>query len=174
MRPLNQWIAVGFLLVCFNANADEAPGNFTPQQLFAGHSEGDGSLKILFGKPKTFHVESRGQLLSDGSFRLDQTVTFEGETATDRTWILKTVNPGTYTGTLSDAAGEVTGRTEGNSLILRYRIKSLLVMQQTLELLPDSEKIDNVGKITLLGIPIGRLHETIIREDPTKQGTTDR
>jgi hypothetical protein len=38
-------------------------------------------------------------------------------------------------------------------------------MHQTLELMPDGKTIDNVGKITLLGIPVGRLHETITRKD---------
>ena len=38
-------------------------------------------------------------------------------------------------------------------------------MHQTLELMPDGKTIDNVGKITLLGITVGRLHETITRKD---------
>ncbi|MBL0164846.1 MAG: DUF3833 family protein [Xanthomonadales bacterium] len=155
--------AVGLLLACVTSTAQCAPLEMTPQQLFAGHSEGNGSLKILLGKTQPFHVESRGQAQPDGSFRLDQTVTFEGKPAQDRTWILETVGPRMYAGTLSDAAGEVTGRSEGNRLILRYRIKGPMVMQQTLELLADGKTIDNTGTLTLLGIPIGRLHEIIIR-----------
>lgn len=165
MRRLNRWVAIGLSLACLNASANEALGSFTPQILFAGHSEGNGSLKILFGEPKPFHVESHGLTQPDGSFRLEQTVTFEGEASEDRTWILEVVKPGTYAGTLSDAAGEVSGRTEGNRLILRYRIKGPMVMHQTLELLADGKTIDNVGRVTLLGVPIGRLHETIVRSD---------
>jgi hypothetical protein len=39
-------------------------------------------------------------------------------------------------------------------------------MNQELELLPDGKTIDNVGTITLLGIPVGHLHETIARRGP--------
>jgi hypothetical protein len=39
-------------------------------------------------------------------------------------------------------------------------------MNQELELLPDGKTIDNVGTITLLGIPVGQLHETITRRGP--------
>ena len=31
--------------------------------------------------------------------------------------------------------------------------------------MPDGKTIDNVGVITLFGIPIGHLHETITRRD---------
>ena len=52
----------------------------------------------------------------------------------------------------------------GSRLLLEYRVKGPLVMHQTLELMPDGKTIDNVGKVTLLGIPVGRLHETITRK----------
>ncbi len=173
MRSLNRGIAIGLLLVCFTASADERVGEITPQQLFAGHSEGNGSLKFLFGERKTFHVESSGQMQPNGKFRLDQTITFDGEKAKSRHWILETIAANAYAGTLSDAAGDVTGRTEGNRLTLRYRAKGPMVMHQTLDLLSDGKTIDNTGKITLLGIAIGRLHETIIRRDPVGQYTTE-
>ncbi|MEO6422742.1 MAG: hypothetical protein ABIR84_08720 [Candidatus Nitrotoga sp.] len=33
---------------------------FTPQNGFGGESEGQGSLKLFFAKPRLFHVKSRG------------------------------------------------------------------------------------------------------------------
>jgi hypothetical protein len=39
-------------------------------------------------------------------------------------------------------------------------------MHQELQLMPDGKTIDNVGTITLLGIPLGHLHETITRRGP--------
>ena len=146
---------------------------FTPQVGFGGTSEGSGTLKLLFGKQRPYRVESDGHLLADGTFRLDQTVMFQGEPPRHRHWILTTVQPGRYTGTLSDAAGTVTGHTEGRRLMLRYRLKGPLVMHQTLEVMPDGS-IDNVGRITLLGIPVGHLQETILHEATTvKKGASD-
>jgi Protein of unknown function (DUF3833) len=143
----------------------ESSLDFTPQNGFGGHSEGNGKLRLFFGKQRLFHVESHGYDQADGTFRLDQTVTFQGQPSQQRTWILKTIGQNYFTGTLSDAAGTVTGHTNGSRLQLEYRLKGPLVMHQTLELMPDGKTIDNVGKITLLGIPVGHLHETITRKD---------
>ncbi|MEO6799732.1 MAG: hypothetical protein ABI178_07340 [Rhodanobacter sp.] len=53
----------------------------------------------------------------------------------------------------------MTGHTEGPRLTLSYRLGPL-VMHQALEMKPDGT-IDNVGRITLRGIPVGHLQETI-------------
>ena len=139
---------------------------FTPENGFGGESEGIGSLKLFLGKPRAFHVTSNGSKQPDGSFRLDQTVTFEGETPQVRFWILTAIGDNHYSATLSDAAGPVKGFTSGSHLSLQYRVKGPLVMHQELELSLDGRTIDNVGVITLLGIPVGHLHETITRKVP--------
>lgn len=141
--------------------APPADVTFTPQVGFGGISEGTGTLKLLFGAKRPYRVENYGHRLADGTFRLDQTVVFEGKAPKRRHWILSTVQPARYTGTLSDAAGPVTGHTEGRRLLLKYRLAGPLVMHQSLEIMPDGT-IDNVGKITVLGIPIGHLQETIV------------
>ncbi len=138
---------------------------FTPQNGFSGQSEGNGKLKLFLGKRRVFHVESHGYEQADGTFRLDQTVTFQGKASQERFWLLKTASQNHFTGTLSDAAGRVTGLTNGSLLRLKYRVKGPLIMHQKLKLLPDGKTIDNVGKIKFLGITIGHLHETITRKD---------
>ena len=152
-------------VVGVSSRAKEGSLEFTPRNGFIGHSEGNGTLKLFWGKRRPFHVESHGYDQPDGTFRLDQTVTFQGQPSQKRTWILKTTSQNRYTGTLSDAAGTVTGRTDGSRLLLEYRVKGPLIMHQTLELMADGKTIDNVGKITFLGITVGRLHETITRKD---------
>ena len=143
--------------------AADQPVEFTPQNGFGGVSEGRGTLTLFLGKPRAFHVSSRGTPQSDGTFRLDQIVTFEGQAPQDRFWILTITSNNCYSATLSDAAGPVKGVTSGSHLSLESRVKGPLVMHQELELSPDGKTIDNVGVITLIGIPVGRLHETITR-----------
>lgn len=158
-------LALLALVLSGTLHATESQSTFTPFNGFGGLSEGDGTLKLFFGKHRIFHVDSHGHKLTDGAFRIDQTITFLGKPPQKRHWIIKTTGSNKYTGTLSDASGSVTGRTEGSHLFLKYRIKGPLVMHQTLELLPDGKTIDNVGKITLFGIPIGFLRETILRKE---------
>lgn len=150
-------------LTAFSAHAQQ--DLFTPQNGLSGPSHGDGSLKMVFGEPRAFHVRSMGKTQADGSFTLDQTVAFDGEKIQSRRWIIDEVSPLLYTGTLSDAAGAVSGQTSGRRLTLKYRVKGPFVMHQTLKLMPDGKTIDNVGEITLLGLPVGSLHETIRRDD---------
>lgn len=152
-------------VVSVSSQAKEGSSEFTPHNGFSGQSEGNGMLRLFLGKRRLFRVESHGYDQPDGTFRLDQTVTFQGKVSQERFWILKTIRQNHYTGTLSDAAGRVTGLTNGSRLLLKYRVKGPLIMHQTLKLMPDGKTIDNVGKITFLGIPVGHLHETIIRKD---------
>lgn len=159
-------IRLSFLIAALAAGGPSLAAEkieFTPRAGFAGESRGNGSLQLFFGKPRSLQVHSRGSDLPDGTFRLEQTVTFTGEPPRDRVWVISTVSPNRYTATLSDAAGPVTGSTSGSHLSLRYRAVGPLVMHQELELMPDGKTIDNVGTITLLGITVGRLRETIKR-----------
>lgn len=162
-------ISVLVLLVAFNVAAAGTASvadamEFTPQSGFGGDSQGNGCLKLLFGKPRLFQVESHGIQRDNGIFRLEQTINFQGDPPQHRVWFLTTISPHRYSATLSDAAGKVTGTSIGSHLSLRYRIKGPLVMHQELELGQDGRTIDNVGTLTLLGIPVGHMHETITRK----------
>lgn len=143
--------------------AQEPRSAFTPRNGFSGHSQGNGSLRLFLGKARPFHVDSQGTDQADGTFRLEQVVTFQGEPSQRRTWLLHSTSAGRYRASLTDAAGPVTGFTDGSRLFLHYRVKGPLVMHQELELRPDGRTIDNTGTITFLGIPVGRLHEIILR-----------
>jgi Protein of unknown function (DUF3833) len=158
------WLLISFFLAqlpCLPAHAQQLL--FTPENGLSGSSEGDGSLRLFFGHHRTFHVRSHGQSESDGSFILKQTVAFEGQETQARSWTIRQVTPLHYTGTLSDAVGTVRGHTSGQRLSIKYRVKGLFVMHQILELMPDGQIIDNRGRITLLGIPVGFMHEKIRR-----------
>ena len=149
-----------------SSRAQERRPAFTPQNGFGGYSAGNGTLRLFFCKARSFHVESHGYAQSDGTFRLDQSITFEGQLPRDRVWILKTISANHYKATLSDAAGRVTALTDGPHLLISYRLKGPLVMHQNLELMPDGKTIDNAGTITLLGVTVGHLQETITRKGP--------
>jgi hypothetical protein len=162
MRPFT--LVTLLIAAAVPAHAQHDAGVFTPKKGFSGLSEGDGVMR-LFWSHKSFHVESHGFDRQDGLFQLDQVEYFSGEAPETRTWVMRPSDDLHYTATLSGAAGLVTGEASGPRLTLRYRIKGPLVMHQTLTLAADGKSIDNVGRITLLGLPIGSLHELIRRKD---------
>ena len=163
-RCVQYIIGIFFAAAAIPALSQGPPTLFTPQSGFSGRSEGDGILHLFLSR-KPFHVESHGFDRPDGSFQLDQAVRFEGKAPEDRTWIITSSDHSRYTGTLTGAAGIVTGESSGSRLTLRYRIKGPIVVHQTLILSPDGRSIDNDGTITLFGIPIGSMHELIRRKD---------
>lgn len=151
------------LLIGLPAHAQQVL--FTPEVGLSGTSQGNGTLKFFLGPRRTFHVRSFGRSQSDGSFTLNQTVSFAGKEPTTRSWVIRTVSPLHYVGALTGAAGPVSGHTSGRRLFLKYRVKGPFVMHQVLHLLPDGKTIANVGRVTLIGVPVAFLQETIRRGD---------
>ena len=168
----------GLLTLCLGACAPAATPaaaqlTFDPVSAFAGRSHGNGTLEVIFQPPQPFHVESRGFIQADGTFRLEQTVQFTGKPPQNRHWLLTRVSPTGYAGTLSDADGPVEGHMAGPQLSLVYPLPGNLTMHQTLTLEPGGKVIDNVGRITFWGVQIGYLHETIERKYAVRQDTLE-
>lgn len=145
--------------------AGDRPG-MRPERFFDGHATSWGVIETASGAPaKRIHVESFGKAASDGSFRLDQIIDEAGRKRT-RFWILRAVDAHRYTGTLSDAAGPVTGEAYGNLFHLRYKLKQpAIMMEQWLYLQEDGRTLFNVGRVSLFGFTIARLSERISHVD---------
>ncbi len=119
---------------------------------------------MITGRRRLLHVEGHGYTEADGSFRLDQVVTFEDGAVEKRTWRLAKRGPGTYTGTLTDADGPVSAEVTGNRFHLRYLLrKPAVYMEQYLYLQPDGRTALNLATITVIGMPLARLTEEITR-----------
>jgi len=130
---------------------------------FAGESRGEGTLKIALRRPRSVAVASAGRWGKDGGLTLDQTVALAGQPATQRQWQLRRDGPGAVAGSLSDAAGPVTGRIEGNRLHLRFTMKGGLRADQWLALQPGGQVLHNVMIVRKWGLPLARLDEVITR-----------
>lgn len=142
---------------------------FDPTVFFAGRTQGVGTLVTRFGATRSVRVESVGKIESDGSFRLDQTVTFGDGAADKRSWHIRRVDSTHYSATLSDARGTVTADTDGNRFHLRYLLRQpAIYMEQWLYLEPDGRSATNLAQVTVLGVPWARLTETITRVDDSR------
>lgn len=152
------------------AFAAQSPA-FRPEQFFGGTAHGSGFIQSARGRPaRQIRVLSKGTMLPDGRFRLDQTITqsqpgVAGEKLSSRHWIMTRLDDRRYTATLSDAAGPVTAEVQGNVFHLRYLLKKPFVqMEQWLYLQPDGKTVLNEGTISMPGRIIARLSEVIVRE----------
>ena len=140
-----------------------------PEGFFAGSTASTGVLEDRGGAPtKRFHVEGTGSLLADGTFQLDQTISFEQEAPTTRRWLLQRVDGHHYSGSLTDASGPVTAEAYGNLFHVAYPMKQPVAgrIEQWLYLQPDGRTVTNEATVRLLGIVVARLSERITRRDP--------
>ncbi len=116
------------------------------------------------GTDRTLRVDGMGRMEADGSFRLDQTVTFSDGTVETRVWHLRRVDATHFAATLSDAKGEVHAESSGSVFHLRYLLRRPAVyMEQWLYLQPDGRTVANRAEARILGIPWARLAEAITR-----------
>ena len=135
---------------------------FDPAAFFAGTTEGRGSLKVMFkGRQQTL-VTGQGTTTPDGGIVLEQQVR-RGGVSTRRTWRLRRTGPDSYAGTLSDASGAVAGKVTGNCLYLTFAMKGGLRARQWLYLQPGGQTARNRMVVTMLGVPVASLDETITR-----------
>ena len=138
-----------------------------PIAFFTGRTHGEGALDVRLGKPRTLTVEGTGTAKPDGSFQLDQTVTWGDGAVETRRWLLVRRDATSFTATLSDASGEVNAEVSGNLFHLRYPIQQPRVfMEQWLYLQPDGRSVLNLAQVTVLGVPWARMSETITRVAP--------
>lgn len=142
----------------------QAP-QFGPDVFFAGITHGDGTIATRGRATRHFIVAGLGHTETDGTFVLDQTVTYDDGSVEHRTFRLRQIGEHEYTGSLTGASNEVSARSDGNRFHARYTIrKPAVTMDQWLYLQEDGRTVSNRGTVSVLGIPVAHLSETIRRE----------
>jgi hypothetical protein len=145
--------------------APPAPApRFDAFAFFDGVSEGHATLRVLLHRAVPVVVHSHGRRTGDGTLVLDQLVEEGAKPARERSWHLREIGPGRYAGTLSDAAGPVTGESDGNRLHLAFAMKGGLPTEQWLTLAPDGQSAHNILIVRKLGLTVAVLDETIRRQ----------
>ena len=160
-------VALGGCLTAHPRTGPPPPApTFQPDVFFDGWTRGLGVLDVRFQSPKVLCVVGYGERQPDGTFRLDQTITYPDGRAEERTWTMRQTSPTSWAARLTDAEGGVTAEVEGSELVIRYRIGSPQVtMRQRLTLQPDGQAALNLSTVSLLGVPVARLVEQIQKTD---------
>ncbi len=139
-----------------------------PEIFFAGATSSSGVLANRSGAPtRRLHVKGFGQTLPDGSFRLDQSITFDQNTPRMRTWVLRRLDAHHYTATLTDASGAVQGEAYGDLFHLRYPMKTPFggEMEQWMYLQADGRTVMNEATVRVFGVVVAHLSELITRDE---------
>ena len=139
-----------------------------PEIFFAGATASRGVVENSSGAPiRRFQVKGVGRALPDGTFSLEQSITFDAHAPEQRTWILTRLDAHHYSATLTDASGPVAAEAYGDLFHLRYPMKTPPGgrMEQWLYLQPDGRTVMNSATVRVLGVVVARLTETITHED---------
>ena len=138
-----------------------------PELFFLGETRGEGTLEIALRRDRTLTVESRGTAVGPGALRIDQVIRYGDGEVDRRSWTLSRTADGGYTAALTEAKGPVRVTQSGNAVNIRYRFGSPTVsMDQWLYLRPDGRTIDNRARVTLAGVTVAKLTETITKSAP--------
>ena len=154
--------AVAAVLLWLALGAAAPP--FDPVAFFRGHTHGDGRLKVVLKATKTVTVDTLGRDGPDGTLVLTQTIRHEGKAPRTRTWRLKDLGNGRFSGTLSDAAGPVRIERAGAGVRVRYRDKDNIEIDQLLTP-AGPNKVNNKLKARRFGMVVAHLDEVITKAD---------
>lgn len=139
-----------------------------PDVFFRGKTVSSGVVENRAGAPThRFKVEGRGQVLPDGTFRLEQIVSFDQEIPRSRTWLMQKIDAHHYRATLTDASGPVEAEAYGNLFHLRYPMQTPLGgwMEQWMYLQPDGSTVINEAAVSVFGVVAAHLSERITHDD---------
>ena len=150
---------------CAVAAPAAAAPSFDPLAFFTGASRGEGTLKVMAKPSVTIRVESQGRPDGKGGIILDQTIREGSKPARQRRWVLRPTSPTTLTGTITDNPGPVSGRLDGNRLVLSYTMKGGLRAEQVLTPEPGGRSLVNRMMVRKFGIPVARVHEVITKSN---------
>ena len=160
-----KYFAAAMILMAAPASADQGTRTFDMLAFFTGRSHADNLMKVALSHPKKLIVDSVGGRNKEGEFVLIDTVREEGKPDRKRTWVMKQVGPGHYSGALSDAVGPVDVVVSGTGATIRYTMKDggLKIVQQLQ--LQDAKTLSNRTEARKYGMKFATVDGTIHKLD---------
>jgi hypothetical protein len=155
------------LILAASAAPSAAPAGpaFPVIRFFEGRTEGEGTLKVITKAAVPVRVESLGRVERHGGLVLVQKIREGAKPERTRSWRMREVSPGRYTGALTDAMGPVNGEAKGNRLRIAYRMKGGFDAEQWLTLAPGGRSTYNKMTVKKFGVTIATVEETIRKLD---------
>ena len=158
MRPLHLAAAAPLLLAAATPVA-RAPAD--PLRFFAGRTETEGTVKIIFKKPYRSRCLGQGRIEPDGSLTLVQRVEDEGKPPRERRWRVREAGEGHWVAAMSEASGPVAIDRIGERYRFRFRMKGNLSAEQWLTPLPGATAAKTVTRVRKYGMTVATTEGTV-------------
>lgn len=147
------------ILIALAAPAAAAPAD--PLRFFAGRTQSDGIVKVLFKKAYRTHSSGIGRMESDGSLSLIQRVEDDGKPPLERRWRVRAAGPGHWTAVMSQAIGPVEIDQIGERFRFRFTMPGHLGVEQWLIPLPGGDTARSTTKVRKYGLPVAATESTV-------------
>ncbi len=156
-------LALLFAPALFIASRASAAPLKDPLRFFEGRTEIVGVLKAVMHKPVRVHTIGSGTIEPDGSLTLVQHVEDEGQAPHVRTWRIRQVGPGKFSGTMSEAIGPVTIEQIDSGYLFHLKLPGGLSVEEWL--FPQANGKSGIGRLIVrkLGFAIAKSETTIHR-----------
>ena len=153
------------LLVAATASAAPERPKLDMLAFFTGKTHSESVLKVVLKKPVPLLVDSIGGKGDRGDFVLIDTVHEGDKPVRQRKWIMKQAGANHFTGSLTDAAGPVDIKVDGDTATISYMMKGGLKVEQELELQRDGKTLSNRVTAKKLGLKFARVDGTVRKLD---------
>jgi hypothetical protein len=140
-----------------------SPQQADPLRFFAGRTESQGTVKMLFKKAYATHSVGVGRIESDGSLSLVQRVEDEGKPVLERRWRVREAGPGRWTATMSQALGPVEIERVEDRYRFRFTMAGHLSVEQWLIPLPGANAARTRSKVRKYGLTVATT-EGVVRK----------
>lgn len=119
-----------------------------PLRFFEGVTESIGVMKRMMHKPYRVRSIGRGTIEPDGSLTLVQDVRDDdGQPPRRRTWRVRQIGVGKYSGSMTDASGPVTIDEIGGAYRFSFKMSGNLAVEQWL--IPNRDGQSGASKLTI-------------------------
>jgi hypothetical protein len=136
------------------------------ERFFVGRTESVGTVAMVLSGSHKVRDRTVGRLDSSGALLLDEVVEEEGKPVRRRSWRLVRGAGGRISGTISDAAGPVSGELRGNVLHLAYRsVEGGAQVEQWITLDPSGRTASNRMVFRKFGFKVATLQGVVRRLD---------
>lgn len=160
--------AILLIILASSAALSAVPASLPsdPLRFFEGRTEGVSVVKVMMKKAYRSRTIGTGSIDRDGTLQLTQRVEEEGKPPHNRSWRVRQVGPGRYSGAMSEAKGPVAIEQLQGKFRFRFKMAGGLSVEQWLTPLPGGKAASSRTTVRKFGMVVAT-SDGVIRKQST-------